>query len=676
MVSKLIKLNLAKNITNNLLKTNKRILLSNNTRWIKQYTTKENKDTKVLSKSIEDNSNNVIMSNEMEKQMLLQQKMMNDKDIESITEEELDAMYKELFPSEKLKSTKQENEDSLKQMIQELGLDKEERWSIEKVNEKLNLLAQIKNKKNISLVLIHELLYLFSQQKNEEASLLTLDLMEQKGIKINEKTYTCIMDLYSNKEDLENCIKYFKKIKEECLEPYDRTYFVLVKMYAKLGRVDDAFDVYQIMKSKGYNITKHIMINLIVSCVNAGEYERAWKTFDHMRLNLYQPDVVSYSYMINVCAKQNMVEKAFNLFELMKEEGIEPNLVALNNLILACSTNKEYYNEALKLLDQIKEKGLQTNVHTYIGLLMNARRSKQLDYARKLFSKILQLNLNPREIQMPLSLLLFTYSTYYSKFKRENQFIKENKILSTEEVIDLLNNKLPKDSKHAVLEVENLMDWYMNYYIIDNNNEYISKLITSFLAVQTNYGNYERAMEIFNSYKDKDKNLYIINQILNLCFELKKKEKCIELYQIIDKILKPLEPKSTLSFIEKKEYMKQNNINEQLLLNIYRTLINGFSNLNELELSIHILTSASKDASIGKQLKLSQFKQLYNNLHRFDRIDLKPIVLDSIPSLKEKNIERSKYRLNKKWQRNNGDLEVSKANRKLVKELAEARLLE
>ncbi|KAI9295621.1 TPR-like protein [Neoconidiobolus thromboides FSU 785] len=509
------------------------------------------------------------------------------------------------------------------------------KWTKGMVYQKLLTLAQIKNRKEISLILIHKFIFICSIVKNEEAALLALEIINEKGMRINEKTYTHMIQIYSNKGDLENCLKYYKRMKKEGLKPYDMTYSLLTKVYSTSGRLDEAFMIYQIMEKKGFNISKSTMNYLILGYIQAGKFDKACELFDNMRFKVYRPNILTYTIMIKACIKQKLIEKAFDLFDLMKKDRIEPDSIFMSSLILVCSSNKDYYNKALELFDQILELGLEINAHTYVALLMNARRSNDLGYARKLFAKLIDFNLNVRNIRVPLLNILDTYSTYYPLIKKENNYKRENKSLNTGEVIELLNGELPINSEEIIKEVELIMIWFISQYGANQLKHYKIKLFHSLLPVHTNYGNYERALELFDNYEYKENDLYVLNQIILLCFKFGKKEKCFNLYKIINKILRSLRSNSILSSIEKKEYMEQNCITNKLVFETYCNLINGFSNINELDLSLMILNEANKDKTINKRLKLYHFKELYINIHKYDKTHLKPIAFELIPGLKK-----------------------------------------
>ena len=153
----------------------------------------------------------------------------------------------------------------------------------------------------------------------------------------------------------------------------------------------------------------------ITGCEYAGEWKQAFGLLDMMRKDGVPANEVTMSSVIGACAtasanaaKKQTVndeevklpkQKALQLLHVMKKDPtvVDPNIVVYNAAIRACGESFDL-KQAIGLLDELQEDGLEPTVVTFGTLMCACERVGDMDAASKVFKRMKEAGIVANEI--------------------------------------------------------------------------------------------------------------------------------------------------------------------------------------------------------------------------------------------------------------------------------------
>ncbi|KAI8869355.1 hypothetical protein GQ42DRAFT_114672, partial [Ramicandelaber brevisporus] len=293
----------------------------------------------------------------------------------------------------------------------------------------------------LSMSRFHSALYLNSLAKRPDQAEKVIALMNEIGMKPDERCYDHLVEAYSNSANLPGTIATFKRITTDGLTPSVCAYGSLIKAYCTAGRLDDAFEIYKGMMIRGTYANIMAYTILLKGCVESNDIERAWTTYEEMRYVGCQPDEVVFSVMLHACSRSGEAERALDLFtEMTTDLHLVPTDVSINSLLQALSFRPDYFGEAVGIAERIKNTFMESNpgykgdnalglglkIHGCNSLIYAAAKARNLGVAREiargLISRSLEQNsdLDP-ETEMPneatFTNLFYAYASHLPLYK-------------------------------------------------------------------------------------------------------------------------------------------------------------------------------------------------------------------------------------------------------------------
>ncbi|KAI0243466.1 hypothetical protein L0F63_006842 [Massospora cicadina] len=582
-----------------------------------------------------------------EQEALLAQKHMGSKGDGPLSESELRAMYEEVVSLSRMPSDNGPQPCShLKGIVEKLRpvlFDEEEDARMDDVINQALIVSRELGQKHLSLHVFNLLIYVLSLDGRSEQANRVVATVHEMGINPNEKTYSFLMNAYANDGKLSEVIETFGRIHANKMVPSPNSYAILIKAYAKHKRVEDAFDVYEKMKKLGLEVAQPVFATLIQACIKSDQIERAWRTFDHMRLNVCQADVITFTLMLSACAKRGETERAINLFEEMGEQGSSPTNSRSTPFYAPCAPRPDYYAAALEIADRmVTQYGYQLDIFALNILLHAAQTGRRLDDARKFFSKIIALESDTPNAHVAYTNLFFAYAKQFKALGRILHLPAKPPSPST------ALPPTPTTVAGCIAEARLVMQ-HMEA-ICDDHSLHALWPRVAYLLIHTNYCNFQEAMALYDTYyTNVDPHPNVYDNMLSMCFKLRNKEGINKVWPRVEQLLAPIRPRSTLSYVEKKDYKAKHFLSKTILVKLYRRVINGFARVDNLELALTLLEGMAQDLDLKSAMTYENFYGFYQKVHELEDKELMSRLQRLCPDPNGEAINRAKAKQAVKW---------------------------
>ena len=204
-------------------------------------------------------------------------------------------------------------------------------------------------------------------------------------------------------------------LKAEMLAAYTAYMRVLVRA----GDVAGAERVVGLATQRGLSPDVVMLTNLLQAHVLQGNTRAAWREWRLMPRRGVAPDAVTYTVMIGMCGRKGEVERAFSLWDQLRQEGVEGTPQLYNTLIDACANRRDYYPEAIRLLDEMEGMGFIPTTRTYESLLHVAARRSDAVGAEKLWSVLTKDGAEPPPGLHAYTTMISAYSAAIKRHARQ-----------------------------------------------------------------------------------------------------------------------------------------------------------------------------------------------------------------------------------------------------------------
>ena len=215
------------------------------------------------------------------------------------------------------------------------------------------------------------------------------------------ESYNCILQQTSHR-DKATAIRVVMRMKERGIPMDLRTYNLLLDILADTGD-DSPFRVYEDMKEEAAREDSavapdlHTYSILIRACERSGAYDKAFQLFHEMKAEFgIQPDVAVYNTLIGFCAAVRDERTASEVFEEMKEKGIWPNVHTYNSLMNVFS--EAPYEVIQQMFDDMPSKDIEPNLRTFNTIMKACQRVNDFDKAFKFFYRLKGQGIKPNVV--------------------------------------------------------------------------------------------------------------------------------------------------------------------------------------------------------------------------------------------------------------------------------------
>ncbi|KAL2460156.1 putative Pentatricopeptide repeat-containing protein [Abeliophyllum distichum] len=154
------------------------------------------------------------------------------------------------------------------------------------------------------------------------------------GIKIDEKTVSALIDMYSKCGN----IRYAERIFQRARAKDSVIYNVMIAGYAHHGYEYEAINLFEEMKEASLQPDAVTFVAILSACRHCGLVAEGEKYFSSMTEDYaISPEIDHYACMLDLYGRSNQLEKAVAFIENMP---IEPDSIILGTFINACKMNR------------------------------------------------------------------------------------------------------------------------------------------------------------------------------------------------------------------------------------------------------------------------------------------------------------------------------------------------
>ncbi|CAK9327662.1 unnamed protein product [Citrullus colocynthis] len=212
-----------------------------------------------------------------------------------------------------------------------------------------------------------------------------LGIMITFGVSMSVNIWTIMIDGLCRLKRTADAFSLLKKMEKSGCSPNIVTYTTLIKGYIYAQRVSDAFDVLSIIESEGPSPDRVLYNVLIDSLAKNERYNDALSIFLSLNKRSILPDCYTFSSLLNTLC----LSKKFSLLpKLVDGFFVEVDLVACNSL-LSYLGKAGFPSLALKLYDEMVDKGLMPDKYSVLGVLTGLCKSRRIGEAVRLYNGIL-----------------------------------------------------------------------------------------------------------------------------------------------------------------------------------------------------------------------------------------------------------------------------------------------
>ena len=352
--------------------------------------------------------------------------------------------YKNL--SDALKSYEKMKSEGLKLNEVTLGCLIDTCIKCDNLNKALNILES-ENEVKMNTIIYTTIIKGFTKEKNLEKAMQTLENMKKLDVKPNLVTFNSLLDCSVQCFSFEKMEKIYEEIMNNSspsLQPDLITYSTYIKGLCKNRKVDQAFKLFlKLKEEKIYTLDEVIYNSLLDGLLKSKEYEKVSIVYDLMLKDQIKPSNVTYSIIIKLYSNQQKLNEALEILQQMKNEKIKPGLIVYTCLIQTCIKHKKI-DKVISLYDEMIDNKVRGDVVFYntliSGLIFNRELKNAVDITLFTLNKQMVLNNDVYN-----NIIKNLCKILDSKFKAQNLNKEEAEVLLLKLCQKMRNNNIEID---------------------------------------------------------------------------------------------------------------------------------------------------------------------------------------------------------------------------------------
>ncbi|KAF3441460.1 hypothetical protein FNV43_RR15374 [Rhamnella rubrinervis] len=192
-----------------------------------------------------------------------------------------------------------------------------------------------------------------------------LGLIIASGVPLTVNVWSILIDGFCRIGRLDIAINLLEKMVEIGFSPTVVIYTTLIKGFLKSHMVNDAFDILRTMESRGHT-PDLVLHNVLIDCLaKVGRHDDAIKVF----VGLVKQKIVPDSYTFCSLLSAICMSRKFSLLPKLVRGHLKEADLKLYNSLINYSCKAGFPSFALKLYDDMVDRGLTPDKYTFAGLL-------------------------------------------------------------------------------------------------------------------------------------------------------------------------------------------------------------------------------------------------------------------------------------------------------------------
>ena len=290
---------------------------------------------------------------------------------------------------------------------------------------------------SIDVVMATSLIEAYGRCQRFEDVHSVMGLMRRRGIKPNVVTFTVLIQSYGTAKQWRSALYAFEEIRQAGIRPNQHAISAIVTALARSDQHRIAVNLYMDMRDNRIEMNA-ITYGAVMAClIELREYEKCDELLAQMEAEGNKVNAVHFNMAMSAACQQNRPEKAVEIFRRLKSKGdtISPTRTSYETLARALSlagrpedvrrVKEELKNtfevsptcyiyvslvrayeklgdvrSILRIVGEMREDGVQPNVHVMNAMLEACYNLKQLDAALRVYKRMLLLRVQPDEKTM------------------------------------------------------------------------------------------------------------------------------------------------------------------------------------------------------------------------------------------------------------------------------------
>jgi pentatricopeptide repeat protein len=226
----------------------------------------------------------------------------------------------------------------------------------------------------------------------EDAWSLLHDLLEdeERRASVNTVIYSTILKGFATAKQTNKVFMVYKEMRDRNVPSNTITFNTLLDACARGRSMDRVPQLLEDMKASSVDPAIITYSTIIKGYCMNGDVDRAFDVLkDMQRERVFAPDEILYNSLLDGCVRQNRVEQALQLVEDMKDSGTAPSNYTLSILIKLLGRSRQL-NQAFDLVEKLcSENGFRPNVQVYTCLMQACIQNRKLDQALEIHNTMI-----------------------------------------------------------------------------------------------------------------------------------------------------------------------------------------------------------------------------------------------------------------------------------------------
>lgn len=245
-----------------------------------------------------------------------------------------------------------------------------------------------KNGVDVGVPIYNQLIRDFVRNRQVEDALTLLDLMSLSQLAPNARTFQPILSALANDGDVPGARMVLDLMDKHGVKADPQTYASLMEAYAKAGDLEGTQRLFNFFKSR-YRPNAYTFNILIYALITHNEMELVIDTYKRMLKTYIRMDEYTYSLLMYYFAQRKDPAAVEALLKTMESKDIKPSVVAFTTLM------QSYYecersDDAIKVLDRMKEAGVEPNYLTTSVLVHGSVRNGDIALAESVVANMIR----------------------------------------------------------------------------------------------------------------------------------------------------------------------------------------------------------------------------------------------------------------------------------------------
>jgi len=207
---------------------------------------------------------------------------------------------------------------------------------------------------------------------------------------VNTVIYSTIVKGLAKEQDVKRVFALFTEMTERAIPCNVITYNTMIDACARCWSMDRVPQLLESMRKEGVEPDLVTYSSLVKGYSLAGDVRRGFKVVEEMKSSgKLLPDEIMYNVLLDGCARETLVEEALKLLQSMKDAGIAPSNHTLSILVKLLGRAKRV-KEAFKTVEDLTvQYGLRPNIQVYTCLIQACLNNRKLDQAMAAHDKMI-----------------------------------------------------------------------------------------------------------------------------------------------------------------------------------------------------------------------------------------------------------------------------------------------